>query len=189
MENFNINDGEDVEYAPDTALPKDLYEHLERRKEGRLKTIQTTENVARFFVGWSLNSTGYFIARWLLLIGGSTNLWLAAMLCFAIASTSGFAALSNGVSANYDGGVQVTGAEKLVTGATGIAMSGAVTLIACKDFLYYQDISNQAIAEIKDDIQELQSPSFWGTDWVFVPLVLVVGMITVRFFGGGNRNV
>ena len=58
------------EIAPDTPLPKDLISHLESRKQHRKDVIHTTEKLTRFFVGWSLNSTGFLIAKYLLITGG-----------------------------------------------------------------------------------------------------------------------
>jgi hypothetical protein len=188
MLDFDTGQEEDRTVAKDTPLTHDLFDHLERRKEQRLSAIATTEKVSRFFLGWSLNASGFFVARWLLLIGGSTNLWLAASLCFAIASTSSFASLS-GVSANYkEGGAELTGGEKLVEAMTGLGVSGSVTFLACKDFIKFQEVSDATIEQIKHDISDLQNPSFWGDPVVMVVGVLLLGVGVLKILSGGNRR-
>lgn len=174
----------------DTALPSDLYEHLERRKEQRLNAVATTEGIAKFFLGWSLNATGFFLARALLYIGGSTNLWLAITLSFTIGSTSAFANLQK-VNANYrggEGGLEVTGGEKLVNTATGLGLSGLTTFLAVKDFLYYQQISDQTIVQIEHDIDELQEPSIWGEPWALLTGVLIILLLIPKFFIRRRRD-
>jgi hypothetical protein len=77
---YNIDESQEElvsKIAPDTPLPKDLIEHLSSRKQHRQDIINTTEKLTRFFVGWSLNSTGFFLAKYLLITGGGVNFWLA----------------------------------------------------------------------------------------------------------------
>jgi hypothetical protein len=101
---YDTDDGQEEilsEIAPDTPLPKNLLEHLESRKKQRKEVINTTEKLSRFFVGWSLNSTGFFIAKFLLLTGGGVNYWLAVSLCFSVCSVGSLAGLT-GFRVNYN---------------------------------------------------------------------------------------
>ena len=157
-----MEDEQLIEGVQDTPLTPDLYKHLQRRKQERLDTIETTNKIANFVLGWSLNSTGYFVARWLLLIGGSTNLWLAMTLCFAISSTSSFATLS-GLKASYSEGLEVEGGEKLLMASCSLGMAGVNTFLSVKDFLHYQQISNNTVTQIQQDIRTLEEPNLWST--------------------------
>lgn len=157
-----MEDEQILEGVQDTPLTPDLYEHLQRRKQERLDTIETTNKIANFVLGWSLNSTGYLIARWLLLISGSTNLWIAMTLCFAISSTSSFATLS-GLKANYSEGLELEGGEKLLTASCSLGMAGVNTFLSVKDFLHYQAISDSTVTQIEQDIRTLEEPNVWST--------------------------
>ncbi|MEL6162545.1 MAG: hypothetical protein AAFR37_01855 [Cyanobacteria bacterium J06628_3] len=89
--NSFFNEEEELEQGeviPDTPIPQDLHAHLEERKKQRKKIIVTTEKITTFTFAWSLNASGYLVARYLLITGGAINFGLAVSLCFSISSVS-----------------------------------------------------------------------------------------------------
>lgn len=139
-----------LRFAEDTLLPKDLHDHLSSRKQQRQRVIYTTEKVAVFFVSWSLNATGFFVARWLLIAGGSVNFWLAVSLCFSISSISSLVGLA-GFNVRYQEGLEVENMQNVLRTLGGLAISGGVTILAVKEYHYFQELTYQTAAQISAD--------------------------------------
>lgn len=177
---------DDQQPERDPAMPEDLLEYLEDRKEQRLKTITVTKKLTAAALSMSLNATGFFLARALLYIGGSTNLLLAVSLCFAISSTSAFAKLEN-FSANYNGetGLEINGGDKVISFVSGAGTSVLTTYLATKDFLYYEETSNNTIVQIEHDIDEIQQPTGWGDPLTWLASGLIILLILPRFLRRG----
>ena len=186
---YEIDDGQEEavgEIAPDTPLPKNLLEHLEERSQQRKEVIDTTEKLSRFFVGWSLNSTGFFIAKFLLLAGGGVNYWLAVSLCFSVCSVGSLAGLT-GFRVNYNSeGLEVDNMQNIFKSAAGLATAGAVTWLATKDYQYFETLTRDTATQINQDIQtiERQNPSLDPWLSIGVAALLVLGALGIIFKGG-----
>lgn len=184
----NDDDQEEVvsKIAPDTPLPKNLLEHLEERKIQRKQIIDTTEKLSRFFVGWSLNSTGFFIAKFLLLTGGGVNYWLAVSLCFSVSSIGSLAGLT-GFRVNYNSeGLQVDNMQNIFKSAAGLATAGAVTWLATKDYQYFETLTRESAAQINQDIQTIEKQNPQLDPWLSIGVVsfLLVCALGIIFRGG-----
>jgi hypothetical protein len=175
-----------MEYAPDTLLPKDLAEHLQERKLHRKQVIGTTGKLTGYLVGWSMNATGFFLAKGLLLLGGGVNYWLAISLCFTCCAVVPLSGLTN-FRVNYKAGegLEVDNAQSTVKVVFGLGSSAITTYLAGQDYRYFQDITNTTIHEIAEDIQifEKQEPrsDAWAGAWGFavlgaIALVLLLGV-------------
>jgi len=175
--------------APDTLLPKDLLEHLEERKKQRFDVIDTTEKLSRFFVGWSLNSTGFFIAKFLLLTGGGVNYWLAVSLCFSVCSVGSLASLT-GFRVNYNSdGLEVDNMQNIFKSAAGLATAGTVTWLATKDYQYFEGLTKETAAQINQDIQTIERQYPQADPWLGIGIMafLLVAMLGIIFRGGGRN--
>lgn len=177
---------EDQSNSRESELPEEILEFLEDRKEQRLKTVAVTQKVTATALSLTLNATGFFLARALLYLGGSTNLLLAVSLCFAFGSTSAFAKLEN-FSANYNGetGLDIQGGDKVITALSGFGTSALTTYLATKDFLHFEQASNQTIVQIEHDIDEIQQPSGWGDPLTWLASGLIILLILPRFLRRG----
>lgn len=172
--------------APDTPLPKGLLEHLEERKKQRRDVIDTTEKLSRFFVGWSLNSTGFFIAKFLLLTGGGVNYWLAVSLCFSVCSVGSLAGLT-GFRVNYNSeGLEVDNMQNVFKSAAGLATAGTVTWLATKDYQYFEMLTRESAAQISQDIQTIEKQHPQLDPWLSIGVVsfLLVCALGIIFKGG-----
>jgi hypothetical protein len=172
--------------APDTPLPKDLLEHLESRKKQRKDVIDTTEKLSRFFVGWSLNSTGFFIAKFLLVTGGGVNYWLAVSLCFSVSSVGSLAGLT-GFRVNYNSdGLEVEAMQNIFKSAVGLVTAGTVTWLATKDYQYFETLTREAAAQINQDIQTIEKQNPQLDPWLSIGIVsfLLVCALGIIFKGG-----
>ncbi|MBD2359369.1 hypothetical protein H6G41_33125 [Tolypothrix sp. FACHB-123] len=173
------------EVAPDTPLPKDLIEHLESRKQHRQDIIKTTEKLTRFFVGWSLNSTGFFLAKYLLITGGGVNFWLAISLSFSICSVGSLAGLT-GLRVNYNSdGLEVDNMQNLLKTAAGLVCAGVTTWLAVKDYQYFENLTSETVTQINKDIQIIEKQNPQSDPWlsIAVALALFIGSIAVIFKG------
>ena len=186
---YEIDDGqEEVNsvVAPDTPLPKDLLEHLEERKKQRKQVIDTTEKLSRFFVGWALNSTGFFIAKFLLVTGGGVNYWLAVSLCFSVSSVGSLAGLT-GFRVNYNSdGLEVDNMQNIFKSAAGLATAGAVTWLATKDYQYFEKLTRETAAQISQDIQTIEKQYPQTDPWLSIAIgaAIVLGTLGMIFKGG-----
>ena len=174
--------------APDTLLPKDLLEHLEERKKQRKNVIDTTEKLSRFFVGWSLNSTGFFIAKFLLLTGGGVNYWLAVSLCFSVCSVGSLASLT-GFRVNYNSdGLEVDNMQNIFKSAAGLATAGTVTWLATKDYQYFEGLTKETAAQINQDIQTIEKQYPQADPWLGIGLMVffLAAALGIIFKGGRN---
>ncbi|MBW4635459.1 MAG: hypothetical protein KME30_27280 [Iphinoe sp. HA4291-MV1] len=185
---FDDNQDEMVgEIAPDTPLPKDLLEHLESRKKHRQEIINTTEKLTRFFIGWSLNSTGFFIAKFLLINGGSLYYWLAISLCFSISSVGSLAGLT-GFRINYKEGLEVDNGQNVLKAVGGVAGAVGVTWLATKDYQYFENLTKETAAQINQDIATIEKQYPQLDPWlgiVIAALLLLGGFRLI--FGGGDK--
>lgn len=173
------------EIAPDTPLPKDLIEHLESRKQHRKDVINTTEKLTRFFVGWSLNSTGFFIAKYLLITGGGVNLWLAISLSFSVCSVGSLAGLT-GLRVNYNSdGLEVDNMQNVLKTAGGLVFAGITTWLAVKDYQYFENLTKETVTQISQDIQTIEKQNPQSDPWlsIAVALALFIGSIAIIFKG------
>ncbi|MBW4448183.1 MAG: hypothetical protein KME38_15285 [Spirirestis rafaelensis WJT71-NPBG6] len=186
---YEIDDGqEEVNsvVAPDTPLPKDLLEHLEERSQQRKDVIDTTKKLSRFFVGWSLNSTGFFIAKFLLVTGGGVNYWLAVSLCFSVSSVGSLAGLT-GFRVNYNSdGLEVDNMQNIFKSAAGLATAGAVTWLATKDYQYFETLTRETAVQINQDIQTIEKQNPQLDPWLSIGIaaLLVLGAFSIIFKGG-----
>lgn len=186
---YDTEDGQDEVnsvVAPDTPLPKDLLEHLEERKKQRKEVIDTTEKLSRFFVGWSLNSTGFFIAKFLLVTGGGVNYWLAVSLCFSVSSVGSLAGLT-GFRVNYNSdGLEVDNMQNIFKSAAGLATAGAVTWLATKDYQYFEALTRETATQINQDIQTIEKQNPQLDPWLSIGIaaLLVLGAFSIIFKGG-----
>ena len=176
------------EIAPDTPLPKNLLEHLEERKIHRRQIIDTTEKLSRFFVGWSLNSTGFFIAKFLLFTGGGVgvNYWLAVSLCFSVCSVGSFAGLT-GFRVNYNSeGLEIDNMQNIFKSAAGLATAGAVTWLATKDYQYFETLTRETATQISQDIQTIEKQYPQADPWLSIAIgaAIVLGTLGIIFKGG-----
>ena len=172
--------------APDTPLPKDLLEHLEERTRQRKDVIDTTVKLSRFFVGWSLNYTGFFIAKFLLVTGGGINLWLAITLCFSVCSVGSLAGLT-GFRVNYNSdGLEVDNMQNIFKSALGLASAGTVTWLATKDYQYFETLTRETAAQINQDIQTIERQHPQLDPWLSIGIaaLLVLGAFSIIFKGG-----
>ena len=172
--------------APDTPLPKDLLEHLKSRKKQRQEIIKTTEKLSRFFVGWSLNSTGFFLAKFLLFTGGGVNYWLAVSLCFSVCSVGSLAGLT-GFRVNYNSdGLEVDNMQNVFKSAAGLATAGAVTWLATKDYQYFETLTRESAAQISQDIQTIERQHPQLDPWLSIGIVsfLLVCALGIIFRSG-----
>ncbi|RCJ42499.1 hypothetical protein A6770_34640 [Nostoc minutum NIES-26] len=171
------------EIAPDTPLPKDLISHLESRKQHRKDVINTTDKLTRFFVGWSLNSTGFLIAKYLLITGGGVNLWLAITLSFSICSVGSLAGLT-GLRINYNSdGLEVDNMQNLFKTAGGLVFAGVTTWLAVKDYQYFENLTKETVTQINQDIQTIEKQNPQSDPWVSiaVAVALFIGSIAIIF--------
>lgn len=175
--------------APDTPLPKDLLEHLESRNKQRKDVIDTTEKLSRFFVGWSLNSTGFFIAKFLLLTGGGVNYWLAVSLCFSVCSVGSLAGLT-GFRVNYNSdGLEVDNMQNIFKSAAGLVTAGTVTWLATKDYQYFEGLTKETAAQINQDIQTIEKQYPQADPWLGIGLmVFFLAAALGIIFKGGSRD-
>lgn len=186
---YEIDDGQEEnlgEIASDTPLPKDLIEHLLRRTRQRKEVIDTTEKLSRFFVGWSLNSTGFFIAKFLLVTGGGVNYWLAVSLCFSVSSVGSLAGLT-GFRVNYNSdGLEVDNMQNIFKSAAGLATAGAVTWLATKDYQYFEALTRETAVQINQDIQTIEKQNPQLDPWLSIGIaaLLVLGALGIIFKGG-----
>ncbi len=164
---------EEEAFALDTALPKDLYDHLETRKQQRQRVIITTEKVSLFFVSWSLNATGFFIARWLLIAGGGINFWLAVSLCFSISSVSSLVGLS-GFRVNYQEGLEVENMQSVFRTVGGFVISAGVTFLAVKDYKYFEDLTYQTVAQLSEDIRTIEGQNPDLNPWLSIGIAFAI---------------
>ncbi|MCW5319359.1 hypothetical protein GTQ43_39075 [Nostoc sp. KVJ3] len=185
---YEIEESQDEvvsEIAPDTPLPKDLISHLESRKQHRKDVINTTEKLTRFFVGWSLNSTGFFIAKYLLITGGGVNLWLAISLSFSICSVGSLAGLT-GLRVNYNtDGLEVDNMQNVFKTAGGLVFAGVTTWLAVKDYQYFENLTKETVSQISQDIQTIEKQNPQSDPWlsIAVALALFIGSIAIIFKG------
>jgi hypothetical protein len=185
---YDIDDEQEElvsEIAPDTPLPKDLIEHLESRKQHRQDIINTTEKLTRFFVGWSLNSTGFFIAKYLLITGGGVNFFLAISLSFSICSVGSLTGLT-GLRVNYNSdGLEVDNMQNILKTAAGLVCAGVTTWLAVKDYQYFEHLTKETVTQINQDIQTIEKQNPQSDPWVSiaVALALFIGSIAVIFKG------
>ncbi|MGI2906807.1 hypothetical protein [Tolypothrix sp. VBCCA 56010] len=186
---YEIDDGQEEvlsEIASDTPLPKDLLEHLESRKKQRKDIIDTTEKLSRFFVGWSLNSTGFFLAKFLLVTGGGVNYWLAVSLCFSVSSVGSLAGLT-GFRVNYTSdGLEVDNMQNIFKSAAGLVTAGTVTWLATKDYQYFETLTRESAAQISQDIQTIERQHPQLDPWLSIGVVsfLLVCALGIIFKGG-----
>ena len=174
--------------APDTPLPKDLLEHLESRNKQRKEVIDTTEKLSRFFVGWSLNSTGFFIAKFLLFTGGGVNYWLAITLCFSVCNVGSFAGLT-GFRVNYNSdGLQVDNMQNIFKSAAGLVTAFSVTWLATKDYQYFETLTRETAAQINQDIQTIEKQNPQLDPWLSIGIaaLLILGTLGI-IFGSKER--
>ena len=172
--------------APDTPLPKDLLEHLKSRKKQRQEIIKTTEKLSRFFVGWSLNSTGFFLAKFLLFTGGGVNYWLAVSLCFSVCSVGSLAGLT-GFRVNYNSeGLEIDNMQNIFKSAAGLATAGAVTWLATKDYQYFETLTRETATQISQDIQTIEKQYPQADPWLSIAIgaAIVLGTLGIIFKGG-----
>lgn len=189
---YDNDDGQEEvvgEIAPDTPLPKGLLEHLESRTRQRQEVIDTTEKLSRFFVGWSLNSTGFFIAKFLLLTGGGVNYWLAVSLCFSVCSVGSLAGLT-GFRVNYNGeGLQVEAMQNVFKSAAGLVTAGTVTWLATKEYQYFETLTRESAAQISQDIQTIEKQYPQADPWLGIGLmVFFLAAALGIIFKGGSRD-
>lgn len=186
---YDNDDGQEEvlgEIAPDTPLPKNLLEHLEERKKHRKQVIDTTEKLSRFFVGWSLNSTGFFIAKFLLLTGGGVNYWLAVSLCFSVCSVGSLAGLT-GFRVNYNSeGLEVEAMQNVFKSAAGLVTAGTVTWLATKEYQYFETLTRESAAQISEDIQTIEKQYPQADPWLSIGVVsfLLVCALGIIFRSG-----
>ncbi|NEU76824.1 hypothetical protein PI95_031030 [Hassallia byssoidea VB512170] len=186
---YDIDEGQEEslgEIVSDTQLPKDLIEHLQSRNQQRKEVIDTTEKLSRFFVGWALNSTGFFIAKFLLLTGGSVNYWLAITLCFSVCSVGSFAGLT-GFRVNYNrDGLEVDNMQNIFKSAAGLATAGTVTWLATKDYQYFEALTRETATQINQDIQTIEQKHPSLDPWLSIGIaaLLVLGALGIIFKGG-----
>jgi hypothetical protein len=179
---------QETEYAPDTSIPKDLAEHLEKRKEDRKDIIKTTSNLTGYLVTWSMNATGFFLAKGLILFGGSINFWLAISLCFTFCAIVPLAGL-NDFRINYkgsEGGVEVDNGQSTIKVAFGLGSAGLTTWLAVKDFKYYQDMTSETIEAISNDVisfesQHTKADSFSGIVTIGLLVVSAIALFAMVF--------
>lgn len=175
------------EVAPDTSLPKDLIEHLSERKKHRKDVISTTEKLTRFFIGWSLNSTGFFIAKYLLMTGGGVNFWLAVSLCFSVCSVGSLAGLT-GFRVNYNSdGLEISNMQNVLKTVGGIALAGTTTWLAVKDYQYFENLTKETAAQLNRDIETIEQQNPQLDPWLSIGIAfaLVLGALGIIF--GGKR--
>ncbi len=190
LEELDFTDQTETEtlpiYAEDTQLPKDLSDHLVVRREQRLRVIHTTEKVAVFFVSWSLNATGFFIARWLLLTGGGINFWLAVSLCFSISSVSSLVGLS-GVRVNYQEGLEVENMQNAFRTVGGFIVSAGVTFLAVKEYQYFSDLTYQTAAQLSEDIRTIEGQNPELSPWLSIGIAVFIVVCSLWAVFGGRR--
>ncbi|MUG92779.1 hypothetical protein F7734_10080 [Scytonema sp. UIC 10036] len=185
---FEINDIEQSAYAEDTALPKDLAEALQLEKQRREETLFLRKKILSFFISWTFHSTGIAIAKWCLVLGGSSALWTAASLCFTISFVP-TAFLATGININYtDGQFQVTNMQKLSNLGIGLVSASVTTYLAVKDYQYLQDLSNQTIVQLSESIREVQRQHPETDPWLAIAVAgaLFVGSMFAIFGGRGK---
>lgn len=179
---------EEQEFEPDTRLTSELNAFLQQRKEDRLNVVSNTNKILQLSLSWSMNVTGYFLARSLLLLGGSFNYWLAVTLCFSCCSVIPLSKLT-GFRINYGGneggGLQVDSFESVLKGVLGLTGSAITTFLAQEDYRKYQALTNQSINEINHDIytfekQSPQNPIDFGV--VQIVLVILAGISLASMF-------
>ncbi len=181
---YDFDDTQDEmisEIAPNTPLPKDLLEHLESRKKHRKEIINTTEKLTRFFIGWSLNSTGFFIAKFLLINGGSLYYWLAVSLCFSISSVGSLAGLT-GFRINYKEGLEVDNGQNVLKAVGGVAVAVGVTWLATKDYQYFENLTKETAVQISQDIATIEKQYPQLDPWLSIGVagfLLLCGMWVV----------
>jgi hypothetical protein len=147
---------DDQEFALDTALPKDLVQHLEQRKQQRQDTIATTSKLTGYFVTWSMNATGYFLAKGLIYFGGSINFYIAIALCFTCCAIVPLAGL-NDFRINYKEGFEVDNVQSTIKVAFGLGSAGLTTYLGVKDFKYYQDMTTETAQAITNDVKSFEN--------------------------------
>lgn len=171
------------EFAGDTPLPKDLHDHLEARKQQRQRIIQTNEKVSLFFISWSLNATGFFIARWLLIAGGSLNFWLAVSLCFSISSVSSLVGLS-GFRVNYQEGLEVENMQNVFRTVGGFVVSAGVTFLAVKEYKYFSDLTYQTAAQLSEDIRTIEGQNPQLSPWLSIGIAFAIVVCSLALVFG-----
>ncbi|MFL9455912.1 hypothetical protein AB0758_33155 [Tolypothrix bouteillei VB521301_2] len=188
-EEFSENSSEDViAYADDTLLPKDLVEALQLEKQRREETLFLRKKILNFFIGWTFHSTGIAIAKWCLVLGGTSAMWTAVSLCFTISFVP-TAFLATGININYtDGQFQVTNMQKLSNLGIGLVSASVTTYLAVKDYQYLQDLSNQTIVQLSESIREVQRQHPQTDPWlsIIVAGALFVGSMFAIFGGRGK---
>lgn len=168
------------EIAPDTPLPNDLATYLKERTQQRQRVIATTERVTVFFTSWSLNATGFFVARFLLFTGGAINFWLAVSLCFSLCSVSSLVGLTD-FRLNYNEGVQIDNMQRLVGSVGGFLIAGSVTFLAVKDYQEFQYMTYQTAQEIQRGIDSIEGQHPELSPWLTIAVSLAIIGMTFSF--------
>ena len=170
------------EIAPDTPLPTDLAAYLKQRTEQRQRVVATTDRVTTFFISWSLNATGFFIARFLLFTGGGINFWLAISLCFSICSVSSLVGIAD-FRLNYKDGVEIDHMERLIKVGAGIIISGGVTAISVQEYRELKEVSYEVAYDIQRGINEIEGKNPELAPWLNygIPALIVFSIICMIF--------
>lgn len=182
----NHPESESINFAQDTSLPQDLHSHLSTRKQQRQRVIATTEKVSLFFVSWSLNATGFFIARWLLITGGGLHFWLAVSLCFSISSISSLVGLS-GFRVNYQEGLEIQDMQKVFRTLGGFIVSGGVTFLAVKEHKYFTELTYETAAQLSSDIRTIEGQNPELSPWLSIGIASIILISSLGIIFGFRR--
>lgn len=171
--------------AQDTALPRDLYEALLLEKQRRQQTLATRQKILTFFVSWTFHASGTAIAKWCLVLGGSSAYWLAATLCFTVALVPA-TFMATSININYiEGQMEATNLERgggVLIKAVG---AGVTTWLAVKEHQFFAKASDDAIAQIEQQVRVVQKQHPESYPWLpaATPLLvaLAVGLVVGVF--------
>ena len=177
---FNQEDEEleEEEVIPDTPLPQDLKAHLEERKKQRRKIIETTERITTFTFSWSLNASGFLIARYLLITGGAINLGLAISLCFSISSVSSIVGLS-GFRLGYQEGIEVENMQNVFRALGGVSVSVWITYLAVNEFMDVREATYQTAIEIQRGIDTIEGRHPQLDPWLTIGISFAIVAVTL----------
>ena len=166
------------EVIPDTPLPQDLHAHLEERKKQRKKIIVTTEKITTFTFAWSLNASGYLVARYLLITGGAINFGLALSLCFSISSVSSIVGLS-GFRLGYQEGIEVENMQNAFRALGGLTVSIWVTYLAVNEYMDVRDATYRTAQEIQRGIDTIEGRHPQLDPWLTIAISFAIIAVTL----------
>ena len=92
-----------------------------------------------------------------------------------------------GFSVRYQEGLEVENMQNIFRTIGGLIISGGVTILAVKEYHYFQELTYQTAAQISADIRTIEGQNPELSPWLSIVIAAIILFGSIAIFSSGRR--